>query len=154
MCSARPGTQDRRSIARSRDNACRAHSRSNKNQRSAASWWHAGLARTISWKQYADTAAQRQSALHDLLAIEFRGTAGSTRCCEMSAQTAGGRAVWQRTNHQTISCAAGAPFVCRKRVHAAQQGAEIDRKSTRLNSSHMSISYAVFCLKKKRNKEK
>src|SRR4051812_49987644 len=26
----------------------------------------------------------------------------------------------------------------------------IDRKSTRLNSSHMSISYAVFCLKKKK----
>src|SRR5438477_5067301 len=26
-----------------------------------------------------------------------------------------------------------------------------DRKSTRLNSSHMSISYAVFCLKKKNN---
>src|SRR4051812_49941852 len=25
----------------------------------------------------------------------------------------------------------------------------LDRKSTRLNSSHMSISYAVFCLKKK-----
>src|SRR5690242_21000662 len=28
-----------------------------------------------------------------------------------------------------------------------------DRKSTRLNSSHMSISYAVFCLKKKNNRE-
>src|SRR5207249_12158123 len=27
-----------------------------------------------------------------------------------------------------------------------------DRKSTRLNSSHVSISYAVFCLKKKRKK--
>src|SRR5699024_12594600 len=27
-----------------------------------------------------------------------------------------------------------------------------DRKSTRLNSSHVSISYAVFCLKKKRRK--
>src|SRR5699024_794116 len=26
---------------------------------------------------------------------------------------------------------------------------ELDRKSTRLNSSHVSISYAVFCLKKK-----
>src|SRR5699024_10555597 len=26
---------------------------------------------------------------------------------------------------------------------------EVDRKSTRLNSSHVSISYAVFCLKKK-----
>src|SRR5260221_9023886 len=29
----------------------------------------------------------------------------------------------------------------------------IDRKSTRLNSSHTVISYAVFCLKKKKNKE-
>src|SRR6267142_3873251 len=29
-----------------------------------------------------------------------------------------------------------------------------DRKSTRLNSSHMSISYAVFCLKKKKTKTK
>src|SRR5690606_41548642 len=29
----------------------------------------------------------------------------------------------------------------------------IDRKSTRLNSSHVKISYAVFCLKKKRHKK-
>src|SRR5438067_10102872 len=29
-----------------------------------------------------------------------------------------------------------------------------DRKSTRLNSSHVSISYAVFCLKKKKNYSK
>src|SRR5689334_24367872 len=29
----------------------------------------------------------------------------------------------------------------------------LDRKSTRLNSSHSSISYAVFCLKKKKNKK-
>src|SRR5699024_11876275 len=29
-----------------------------------------------------------------------------------------------------------------------------DRKSTRLNSSHVSISYAVFCLKKKKKKRK
>src|SRR5690242_21397312 len=28
-----------------------------------------------------------------------------------------------------------------------------DRKSTRLNSSHMSISYAVFCLKKKKRQQ-
>src|SRR2546427_6428376 len=32
-----------------------------------------------------------------------------------------------------------------------QQG---DRKSTRLNSSHSQISYAVFCLKKKKNNNK
>src|SRR2546426_1873008 len=30
-------------------------------------------------------------------------------------------------------------------------GASEDRKSTRLNSSHLVISYAVFCLKKKKN---
>src|SRR5438477_3460647 len=34
-----------------------------------------------------------------------------------------------------------------QRQHAAEGR---DRKSTRLNSSHMSISYAVFCLKKKK----
>src|SRR5688572_31078388 len=31
---------------------------------------------------------------------------------------------------------------------------DADRKSTRLNSSHSQISYAVFCLKKKKNKKK
>src|SRR5207249_6192795 len=31
---------------------------------------------------------------------------------------------------------------------------DVDRKSTRLNSSHVSISYAVFCLKKKKKKNK
>src|SRR5438874_9175610 len=30
----------------------------------------------------------------------------------------------------------------------------LDRKSTRLNSSHVEISYAVFCLKKKKKKQK
>src|SRR5256885_6512454 len=34
------------------------------------------------------------------------------------------------------------------RGHALEPG---DRKSTRLNSSHLVISYAVFCLKKKKN---
>src|SRR3712207_8464719 len=33
----------------------------------------------------------------------------------------------------------------------ADPGDEQDRKSTRLNSSHANISYAVFCLKKKKN---
>src|SRR5207249_9590285 len=32
-------------------------------------------------------------------------------------------------------------------------GPQLDRKSTRLNSSHVSISYAVFCLKKKKKNE-
>src|SRR5438874_3976500 len=42
-----------------------------------------------------------------------------------------------------------------QRALARRQGAGAgkDRKSTRLNSSHVEISYAVFCLKKKKNKE-
>src|SRR5690606_41899814 len=36
------------------------------------------------------------------------------------------------------------------RRSGAAAGADLDRKSTRLNSSHVKISYAVFCLKKKK----
>src|SRR5690349_23799467 len=36
--------------------------------------------------------------------------------------------------------------------HVAAAGDRLDRKSTRLNSSHVETSYAVFCLKKKREK--
>src|SRR3712207_8439622 len=51
------------------------------------------------------------------------------------------------------------PQQARVLVHAARgradaglpQGRPLDRKSTRLNSSHANISYAVFCLKKKNN---
>src|SRR5690348_18221744 len=38
----------------------------------------------------------------------------------------------------------------RRRSNAAPGLQSLDRKSTRLNSSHPSISYAVFCLKKKK----
>src|SRR5690606_40617496 len=37
----------------------------------------------------------------------------------------------------------------RDRGQCARHGGRQDRKSTRLNSSHVKISYAVFCLKKK-----
>src|SRR3712207_7065253 len=36
-------------------------------------------------------------------------------------------------------------------VEGAQRDRDRDRKSTRLNSSHANISYAVFCLKKKKD---
>src|SRR2546430_6994629 len=48
---------------------------------------------------------------------------------------------------------------CRTVAHAAgtkgrvPQNSHGDRKSTRLNSSHSQISYAVFCLKKKKKKK-
>src|SRR3989442_11945705 len=39
-------------------------------------------------------------------------------------------------------------------VNYASGNALTDRKSTRLNSSHVRISYAVFCLKKKKKRKK
>src|SRR3712207_8014183 len=39
------------------------------------------------------------------------------------------------------------------RAEEDERAGRADRKSTRLNSSHANISYAVFCLKKKRRKQ-
>src|SRR2546430_6101382 len=43
--------------------------------------------------------------------------------------------------------------VHRDLIGCALNPADLDRKSTRLNSSHSQISYAVFCLKKKKKNE-
>src|SRR3712207_7922833 len=43
-------------------------------------------------------------------------------------------------------------LICKVKKRDAQRQA--DRKSTRLNSSHANISYAVFCLKKKKKQKK
>src|SRR5256885_4109259 len=40
------------------------------------------------------------------------------------------------------------------RLHSATRVHEVDRKSTRLNSSHLVISYADFCLNKKQQSQK
>src|SRR5258708_9221703 len=48
------------------------------------------------------------------------------------------------------AAAAGDRQALRAAAHTLR-GAAADRKSTRLNSSHQIISYAVFCLKKKKN---
>src|SRR5258707_13407517 len=48
----------------------------------------------------------------------------------------------------------GASDVCFGTSREARTTSEGDRKSTRLNSSHANISYAVFCLKKKKKKIK
>src|SRR5438094_2986270 len=45
-----------------------------------------------------------------------------------------------------------AKFAPRRRYARWNSGTPEDRKSTRLNSSHRTISYAVFCLKKKKTK--
>src|SRR5699024_12731514 len=54
-----------------------------------------------------------------------------------------------RVTHHTGLGISGASAIAAA-VSTGIDGKGIDRKSTRLNSSHVSISYAVFCLKKKR----
>src|SRR2546422_4516164 len=57
------------------------------------------------------------------------------------------RGLWQDAPRPPASPAAGPA----QPAHAATpRGVDQDRKSTRLNSSHGYISYAVFCLKKKK----
>src|SRR5262245_63918116 len=65
-------------------------------------------------------------SLHDALPI----SGSSRRACRIFARRRGGRM--------------GRPVDASRRFI-------LDRKSTRLNSSHLGISYAVFCLKKKKN---
>src|SRR5690606_41868637 len=45
----------------------------------------------------------------------------------------------------------GRPVVLHQPLRCGARGSTEDRKSTRLNSSHVKNSYAVFCLKKKTN---
>src|SRR5207244_6464499 len=54
---------------------------------------------------------------------------------------AAGNAAAVQLRHPLLARAAGEAFIEDR----------VDRKSTRLNSSHQIISYAVFCLKKKKN---
>src|SRR2546421_4807631 len=87
-------------------------------------------------------------SLHDALPICLRRTAnfrpGFNRRIRVSAGLTlalpkVGRWIWERSNRNP-------PTDLRQ--------CERDRKSTRLNSSHDQISYAVFCLKKKNNNER
>src|SRR5437764_8220272 len=63
----------------------------------------------------------------------------------------GGSESGARPRGASFSRRAGGAGDCRNAREAARQS---DRKSTRLNSSHRCISYAVFCLKKKKTKKR
>src|SRR3989449_4657964 len=76
-----------------------------------------------------------------LLAAGLSGTAFLCPLCGGGIQTAGA---------QNAPVTAQAPDTATVRLHISRMTCG-DRKSTRLNSSHGYISYAVFCLKKKKH---
>src|SRR3712207_8357286 len=81
--------------------------------------------------------------------IAARDERGADRAAESGRWTPPGRRgeVTAVEVSYTEDGPADAPVV----VLSNSLGATRDRKSTRLNSSHANISYAVFCLKKKKN---
>src|SRR2546426_3251269 len=81
-------------------------------------------------------------SLHDALPISNR----ILRSCELWGRDGGlaARCIWMnRAAFQTL-------FIKLRPASQRFSSNKIDRKSTRLNSSHLVISYAVFCLKKKK----
>src|SRR5699024_11566049 len=77
------------------------------------------------------------------------------RPCSASTSTSSPTSPRRRETTSSTSRAPGtntsASLPSARWVRAAVRARWSDRKSTRLNSSHVSISYAVFCLKKKKN---
>src|SRR3712207_7556437 len=83
-------------------------------------------------------------SLHDALPISPGGspTAATSAACRLVPRRAAGAvAAWSAWPARAASGSGGSDR-------------SADRKSTRLNSSHANISYAVFCLKKKKNQVK
>src|SRR5690606_41006846 len=95
------------------------------------------------------TAEIHTLSLHDALPISSRQERPAVAICwRYSASPS--RSLYQRlVAIPTSDTAATTPTA----ASVASAGRR-DRKSTRLNSSHVKISYAVFCLKKKRKKTK
>src|SRR3712207_7755811 len=90
-------------------------------------------------------------SLHDALPICPTWRTAAWWCSPATPPTS-----WPTTSTacRTCSCTIGAESAGGHRhgdaVDSGVAGQHVDRKSTRLNSSHANISYAVFCLKKKR----
>src|SRR2546426_750622 len=94
------------------------------------------------WTMGAPDLALRMPAEFTLTADKMEDTH------EFTLATATPEARWVRA----VDLLPGTPSIVRSAiVFVKADAAQEDRKSTRLNSSHLVISYAVFCLKKKKN---
>src|SRR3712207_8881365 len=83
-------------------------------------------------------------SLHDALPISVPAAADTTHIDAMLGSNA--------RDHRGDELLAACRLRRRgRRLTIGRWSLDLDRKSTRLNSSHANISYAVFCLKKKNN---
>src|SRR5690606_40818384 len=122
----------------------------------------------LSGQETADSRAECSSCSHFRCAakpssVSSEGSGSSGTCSRSHARTSarnscsapvksrsiGGRPLHAPGIHAGQRVGAGLGVVRVREVVQAEGGVHADRKSTRLNSSHVKISYAVFCLKKK-----
>src|SRR2546427_7910880 len=73
-----------------------------------------------------------------------------SRAALAAGKASGGR-LQRRSQRSGVGHGGAAVAVLHDETLVRRRGLQADRKSTRLNSSHSQISYAVFCLKKKKN---
>src|SRR3712207_7130624 len=85
-------------------------------------------------------------SLHDALPIWSTGDSLSAECFRSAPQP-----LWRHRRSQEWRLRPAQPIEAGDARGIAGIAPGADRKSTRLNSSHANISYAVFCLKKKKN---
>src|SRR5690606_4070858 len=105
--------------------------------------WAGGAAGTLSRRRDGQLSLSKGRALRHGAgtAVPRGGTSGRRRCGAEAVDRGAGRADRGGNFLRT----SGAPGDLIK----SEENTKGDRKSTRLNSSHVKISYAVFCLKKK-----
>src|ERR1035438_10612021 len=83
---------------------------------------------------------ENASAAREFALLDFFNDTAPTEIYTLSLHDA--LPIWAK---DILDCAGKAK---RRRRFSSGRNCRIDRKSTRLNSSHLGISYAVFCLKK------
>src|SRR5205085_12581041 len=83
-------------------------------------------------------------SLHDALPISQLNMSLNTTTCYNQT----------KADQLDIGCVPPAEIPNVAKQYGVSRKHAVDRKSTRLNSSHSQISYAVFCLKKKKKKKK
>src|SRR5207253_5447403 len=91
-------------------------------------------------------------SLHDALPIWYRSGRGLPLGDRVAVRDPGSEASRDRRSPRArpSSPVWASPVAPTDRPANRAHGRKSDRKSTRLNSSHVAISYAVFCLKKKK----
>src|SRR5690625_6543574 len=98
-----------------------------------------------------DSASKRSEARVQALRA---GAAASPSAAAGRARSSARRRGYSLSTPECYACGGVGSMLARERFATRPEGRPAtDRKSTRLNSSHVAISYAVFCLKKKKENQ-